>query len=64
MIKKEYQKPAMQVVLLQHQAHLLSGSGDPVTNVDAGDTGIGIGGGSNGDGRARSFGGWDDEDDY
>ena len=27
MIKNIYQKPAMQVVMLQHQQHLLSGSG-------------------------------------
>ena len=27
-MKKEYKKPTMKVVLLQHQCHLLAGSGD------------------------------------
>ena len=27
--KKEYKKPAMQVVLLQHKCQLLTGSNDP-----------------------------------
>ena len=40
MIKKEYMKPTMKVVLLQHRTHLLQAS--PVRSVDAGDTGIGI----------------------
>ena len=29
MNKKHYQKPAMQVVMLQHQQTLLAGSGEP-----------------------------------
>ena len=29
MKKKEYKKPEMQVVLLQHQGRLLAGSNDP-----------------------------------
>ena len=60
MIKKEYQKPTMNVVLLQHQAHLLAGS---VTSVNSGGTDIGYGGGGSGPARARSFGGWDDWDE-
>ena len=64
MNKKDYQKPAMRVVLLQHQQHLLAGS--DVTNVNSGDTGIGYGGGGSGPARARQFNGgidWDDWDE-
>jgi hypothetical protein len=62
MNKKHYQKPAMRVVMLQHQQTLLAGS---VDSVNSGDTGIGFGGGGNGPGRARSNGGidWDDWDE-
>lgn len=28
MKRKEYQKPSMKIVLLQHQVHLLAGSGE------------------------------------
>ena len=58
MNKQDYQKPAMRVVELQHQSHLLAGS---VKNVDGGDTGISIGGGSGGSAKARSFDDWDGE---
>ena len=58
MTKKYYQKPTMDVVKIQHQAHLLAGS---VTGVDGGDTGIGFGGGGSGPAHARSHGGdWDE----
>ena len=59
MIKKDYQKPTMKVVLLQHRTMLLSGS---ITDVNSGDTGIGFGGEGSGPARARSNGGidWDD----
>ena len=60
MKKQAYQKPAMQVVKIQNQLHLLVGS---VTDVDGGDTGMRYGGGTKGSGRARSFGGWDDEEE-
>jgi hypothetical protein len=62
MKKQTYQKPAMRVVMLQHQQTLLAGS---VDSVNSGDTGIGFGGGGNGPGRARSNGGidWDDWDE-
>ena len=33
MKKKTYEKPAMQVVILQHQVHLLAGSGEEPTDV-------------------------------
>jgi len=63
MKKQTYQKPAMQVVLLQHQQTLLAGS---VDSVNSGDTGIGFGGGGSGPARARQFNGgidWDDWDE-
>ena len=63
MKKQTYQKPAMQVVMLQHQQTLLAGS---VDSVQSGGTGIGYGGGSgSGYARARSNGGidWDDWDE-
>ena len=37
MIKKEYQKPTMKVVQLQHRTMILAGS---ITEVNSGDTGI------------------------
>ena len=40
MIKKDYMKPTVKVVELQHRTHLLQAS--PVRSVNAGDTGIGI----------------------
>ena len=63
MIKNIYQKPAMQVVMLQHQQTLLAGS---VDSVNSGDTGIRFGGGGSGPARARQFNGgidWDDWDE-
>ena len=59
MIKKDYQKPTMNVVLLQHRMMLLSGS---ITDVNSGDTGIGYDGPGSGPARARQHGGidWDD----
>ena len=50
MIKKDYQKPTMNVVLLQHRTMLLSGS---ITDVNSGDTGIGYDGPGSGPARAR-----------
>ena len=56
-------KPAMRVVMLQHQQTLLAGS--DVTDVNSGDAGIGFGGGSDGGARARQYnGGFDDWDDW
>ena len=55
MNKKDYQRPTMRVVKIQH-SQMLCASG--VTDVDSGDAGIGIGGGSSGQGRSRSFGDW------
>jgi len=62
MKKQTYQKPAMQVVMLQHQQTLLAGS---VDSVNSGDTGITGGGPGSGHARARSNGGidWDDWDE-
>ena len=60
-MKKNYQKPSMKVIKIQHQG-IICTSGT-VTNVESGDTGIGFGGGGSGPSRARSFGGWDDWDE-
>lgn len=46
MSKKEYQKPALRVVILQHQTHLLAGSVN-----DIGGDEFNYGGGGNGPGR-------------
>ena len=59
MNKKDYEKPAMRVVKIQQQAHLLAGS--EVKSVSTGDTSITFGGGGNGGARSRSFGGFDDD---
>ena len=61
-MKKNYCKPTMNVVKIQHQQTLLAGS---VDSVNSGDTGIGFGGGGSGPARARSYGGidWDDWDE-
>jgi len=58
-MKKNYCKPTMNVVKIQHKCQILAGS---VGDVQSGDTGIGYGGGSSGPARARSYGGidWDD----
>ena len=50
----------MQVVKIQNQQYLLSGS---ITEVVGGDSGIGIGGGGNGSARAPLYDVWDDFDD-
>lgn len=50
MIKKDYQKPTMKIVLLQHQSHLLTGSVQSLSsNLD--DELYYDGSGSNGSGR-------------
>ena len=41
MTKKDYQKPTMQVVKLQQQAHLLAGSGQEVQATMKAHTGTG-----------------------
>ena len=57
-MKKNYCKPTMNVVKIQHTQMLC----DSITGVEGGDTGIGYGGGGSGPARARSYGGidWDD----
>ena len=49
----------MTVVQLQHQCNILSGSG--LTSTD-GNAGLQYRGGGSGPARARSNGGWDDDD--
>ena len=57
MNKKEYMKPAMRVVKIQHTGMLMT-SGE-VTGT-SNNVGIGYGGGGSGPAHARSFGGFDD----
>ena len=57
-MKKKYMKPTMNVVKIQHQSHILV---DSVHNLNSGDTGLKLGGAGNGDARARSFDGGDDD---
>ena len=60
-MKKNYCKPTMNVVKIQH-SQMLCGS---ITGVESGDTGITGGGPGSVQGRARSNGGidWDDWDE-
>ena len=53
-MKKEYMKPTMNVVKIQHKCQILAGS---ITGVEGGDTGITGGGPGSGPARARSYGG-------
>ncbi len=55
-MNKEYITPAMRVVRIQHQCHILSGS--PVNSID-GNAELNYGGGGSGPARARSNGGID-----
>ena len=57
-MKKDYCKPTMNVVKIQHKCQILAGS---VGDINGGDTGITGGGPGSGPARARSFGGWDDD---
>ena len=61
-MKKNYCKPTMNVVKIQHKCQILNGS---VTSVESGDTSITGGGPGSGPARARSNGGidWDDWDE-
>lgn len=59
-MKKNYCKPTMNVVKIQHKCQILAGS---VDSVNSGDTGIGFGGGGSGPARARQRSGWDDWDE-
>ena len=61
MNKKAYQQPTMNVVKIQHQSHILSGS---VNRVSSDDVDLDYGGGASVDANARRGGGWDDWDDW
>ena len=58
-MKKNYVKPAMQVVEMAVQ-QMLAVSGDKATGI-SGNSGLGWGGGSNQAGRSRESDDWDDE---
>ena len=57
-MKKNYCKPTMNVVKIQHSQMLCAS----ITGVEGGDTGNTVGGPGSGPARARSFG-WDDPKD-
>jgi len=61
MNKKEYQKPTMWVVKMEHKTALLTSS---ILQVGSSDTGIDYGGGGSGPARARIFDDWDDWGDW
>ena len=52
-MKKNYQKPDMMVVRIQHQGHILIDSGT-VTTVSSGDADINYGGGNNQAARTKA----------
>ena len=58
MKKKVYHQPAMKVVNLMHQSHILTGSR---LNSAQGNAGLKYGGAGDGDANSRSFD-WDDEE--
>ena len=60
MNKKDYSKPAMRVVKIQHTGMLMTSN--EVTGT-SNDVGLEWGGGGSGPAHARSFGGWDDEEE-
>lgn len=64
MNKKDYQKPTLLVLTLQHQSQLLAGSGG-VTGVGGGTVGYGGASSNNTSGQIRSRGGsvWEDDDE-
>ena len=59
-MKKNYQKPSMKVIKIQHQGIICQS-----VNGVGGNGGFDLGGGGSGPARARSFGGidWDDWDE-
>lgn len=57
-MKKFYEKPAMRVVRIQQQCHILSGS---MNKVD-GNASLKYGGGGSGDARSRGASDWDDDE--
>jgi len=58
MNKKEYQKPALQVVTIDIRHQLLNASLTGTTN----NVNMTYGGGGSGEARSRSLDGWDDEE--
>ena len=57
-MKKNYQKPEMTLVCIQHQGMICSS----LQSVHSDSTGIGYNGGGYGDARSRGNGGWDDDE--
>ena len=63
-MKKNYSKPEIQVVTINHSVQLLSGSTSPKSfNRCSSNVDLGLGGGGAGEGRSRGCDDdWDDED--
>ena len=59
-MKKDYQKPAMCIVRIQHQSMVCSS----VRSLSSGNTGITYGGAGTGSARVRSDSGFDWDDDW
>lgn len=57
MNKKEYMKPALRIVRIEHQGIICTSVTGTTNNVN-----MIYGGGGSGPSRARSFDGWDDEE--
>lgn len=65
-MRTNYQKPNTKIVMLQHQAHILSGSPFKsfTTNL-TGDDAITVSKvGGTGNSRSRSYDDWDDDEDF
>ena len=60
-MKKEYQKPAENVVLTQFQRHILTAGSAKSMNDSKSNTGLEYRGGKTEDARSREFGFWDDD---
>ena len=58
-MKKNYEKPSMKGIRIQHNASILQAS---LTDI-GGNGGMGFGGGKSGTARARGFDDWDDDCD-
>ena len=68
-MRTNYQKPNTKIVLLQHQAHLLVGTGTGTvgivnTNLTGTDAITVSKVGGTGNSRSRSFDDWDDDEDF
>lgn len=61
-MKKNYQKPDMNIVRLRHTCIVCASNDQVVTDVDGGDTDLGYGGGGSGIARGRQNTLWGEDD--